>query len=92
MTDVFTAYLILTDFASITGHLIYLGVPVPPLLVTLVTSGKAHLEKTVEHALDRHGHDDFPPCQPRAPRPPRPPREDILDSERPDRDPCRGDE
>ena len=89
VTDVFTAYLILTDFASITGHLIYLGVPVPPLLVTIVTSGKAHLEKTVEHALDRHGADDF---SLRPPRTPRPPRGAILDDERPDRDPCQGDE
>lgn len=33
VTDVFMAYLVLTDCASIIGHLVWLGVPVPPLLV-----------------------------------------------------------
>lgn len=37
VTDVFMAYLVLTDCASIIGHLVWLGVPVPPLLVVLVT-------------------------------------------------------
>ena len=55
VTDVFMAYLVLTDCASIIGHLVWLGVPVPPLLVVLVTGGRTRLEKTVEDAVEgRH--------------------------------------
>ena len=69
VTDVFMAYLVLTDCASIIGHLVWLGVPVPPLLVVLVTGGRTRLEKTVEDAVEG-----------RRPRPPyRPPyREDVA--------------
>ncbi|WP_455552734.1 phage holin family protein [Desulfovibrio sp.] len=69
VTDVFMAYLVLTDCASIIGHLVWLGVPVPPLLVVLVTGGRTRLEKTVEEAVEG-----------RRPRPPyRPPyREDVA--------------
>ena len=52
VTDVFMAYLVLTDCASIIGHLVWLGVPVPPLLVVLVTGGRTRLEKTVEEAVE----------------------------------------
>ena len=52
VTDVFMAYLVLTDCASIIGHLVWLGVPVPPLLVVLVTGGRTRLEKTVEDAVE----------------------------------------
>lgn len=52
VTDVFMAYLVLTDCASIIGHLVWLGVPVPPLLVVLVTGGRTRLQKTVEEAVE----------------------------------------
>ena len=52
VTDVFMAYLVLTDCASIIGHLVWLGVPVPPLLVVLVTGSRTRLEKTVEDAVE----------------------------------------
>ncbi|WP_337428108.1 phage holin family protein [Desulfovibrio sp.] len=66
VTDVFMAYLVLTDCASIIGHLVWLGVPVPPLLVVLVTSGRTRLEKTVEDAVEGRRprppyRDDFAP-------------------------------
>ena len=68
VTDVFMAYLVLTDCASIIGHLVWLGVPVPPLLVVLVTGGRTRLEKTVEDAVEG-----------RRPRPPyRPPYRDDF--------------
>lgn len=66
VTDVFMAYLVLTDCASIIGHLVWLGVPVPPLLVVLVTGGRTRLEKTVEDAVEGRRprppyRDDFAP-------------------------------
>ncbi|WP_303951879.1 phage holin family protein [Desulfovibrio piger] len=66
VTDVFMAYLVLTDCASIIGHLVWLGVPVPPLLVVLVTGGRTRLEKTVEEAVEGRRprppyRDDFAP-------------------------------
>lgn len=73
VTDVFMAYLVLTDCASIIGHLVWLGVPVPPLLVVLVTGGRTRLEKTVEDAVEGRRprspyRDDFaPPFRSRQP-------------------------
>lgn len=66
VTDVFMAYLVLTDCASIIGHLVWLGVPVPPLLVVLVTGSRTRLEKTVEDAVEGRRprppyRDDFAP-------------------------------
>ena len=66
VTDVFMAYLVLTDCASIIGHMVWLGVPVPPLLVVLVTGGRTRLEKTVEEAVEGRRprppyRDDFAP-------------------------------
>lgn len=66
VTDVFMSYLVLTDCASIIGHLVWLGVPVPPLLVVLVTGGRTRLEKTVEDAVEGRRprppyRDDFAP-------------------------------
>lgn len=65
VTDVFMAYLVLTDCASIIGHLVWLGVPVPPLLVVLVTGGRTRLEKTVEDAVEGR---PVPPTGPRTGR------------------------
>lgn len=52
VVDVFMAYLILTDCSSIVGNAIRIGLPVPPLLVTLVFGGKTRVEKAILHAVD----------------------------------------
>ena len=64
VTDVFMAYLVLTDCASIIGHLVWLGVPVPPLLVVLVTGGRSRLAKTVEEAVEGPRPSYRPPDRP----------------------------
>ena len=66
VTDVFMAYLVLTDCASIIGHLVWLGVPLPPRLVVLVTRRRTRQEKTLEEALEGRRprppyRDDFAP-------------------------------
>lgn len=52
VTNLVIAYLILTDCASVIGHLVYLGVPVPALIKTIVVGSKKKVEKTAKTALD----------------------------------------
>ena len=54
IVDIFMAYLILTDCASVIGHLYVLGIPVPGILKTLVVGGRRRLEHAVREAV----HDD----------------------------------
>ena len=52
VTDIFMLYLILTDCASIIGHLTWLGVNVPRPLRVLVMGSRERMEETLESVVD----------------------------------------
>lgn len=56
IVDIMLAYLILTDTASIIGHLHYLGVPVPPVLKWLVFGGRERLKNRVREETGQERH------------------------------------
>ncbi|WP_298034487.1 phage holin family protein [uncultured Desulfovibrio sp.] len=52
VVDLIMAYLVLTDCASVIGHLHYLGVPVPGILKTLVLGGRRKIESQVQNITE----------------------------------------
>lgn len=55
VVDLIMAYLVLTDCASVIGHLHYLGMPVPGVLKALVLGGRRGIERRVTAAVNPHG-------------------------------------
>ena len=52
IVDLIMAYLVLTDCASVIGHLHYLGVPVPGILKSLVLGGRRKIESQVQNITE----------------------------------------
>lgn len=58
LLNMFVAYLVLTDAASIIAHMRVLGLPMPKLLALIVNSSQHKIEHTVSSALG----EDCPKC------------------------------
>jgi phage-related holin len=50
--EAFLAYLVAQESVSVMGHMIRLGLPVPPMVRRILLHGKLKIEKQVDELLD----------------------------------------
>ena len=53
--EAFLAYLVAQESVSVMGHMIRLGLPVPPMVRRILLHGKMKIEKQIGDALDMNG-------------------------------------
>lgn len=56
--EAFIAYLVAQESVSVMGHMIRLGIPVPPMVRRILVHGKARVERQIDNMLDSDGKDN----------------------------------
>ena len=51
--EAFIAYLVAQESVSVMGHMIRLGLPVPPMVRRILLHGKARMERQIDELLDK---------------------------------------
>lgn len=51
--EAFIAYLVAQESVSVMGHMIRLGLPVPPMVRRILLHGKARMERQIDEMLDK---------------------------------------